>query len=192
VNTADRMLASLKPDDRNATTSIRGDRSLTTNTLTITWDATMNRGTAQHLSGREYIQAGIDGSIPRSPMSQLMGFITTEVSDGFIAVECTPGEHHYNLLGTAHGGLAATLLDNCMGGAVQSTMPAGFAATTLEMKANFVRAITAASGKLRCEGRVVHPGKRVATAEGRIVDAAGKLYAHGTTTMLVFAMQEKT
>lgn len=163
---------------------------MATGSLTITWDASMNRGTAQHLSGREYIEAGIAGTIPRSPMSQLMGFTTVEVGDGFIAVECTPGEHHYNLIGTAHGGLAATLLDNCMGGAVQSTMPAGMVATTLEMKANFVRAITAASGKLRCEGRVIHPGKRVATAEGRIVDASGKLYAHGSTTMMIFPMKE--
>ena len=160
-------------------------------TLTITWDASMNRNTAQHMSGREYIEAGIAGRVPRSPMSQLMGFTTVEVGDGFIAVECMPGEHHYNLLGTAHGGLAATLLDNCMGGAVQSTMPAGLFATTLEMKANFVRAISAASGKLRCEGRVIHPGKRVATAEGRIVDASGKLYAHGSTTMMIFPMKEK-
>lgn len=165
---------------------------MATGSLTITWDASMNRSTVRHLSGREYIEAGIAGTIPRSPMSQLMGFVTTEVGDGFIVVECTPGEHHYNLIGTAHGGLAATLLDNCMGGAVQSTMPAGFIATTLEMKANFVRAITTSSGKLRCEGRVLHSGKRVATSEGRIVDAAGKLCAHGTTTMMVIAMQEKS
>ena len=158
--------------------------------LTITWDATMNRHTAQHMSGREYIEAGMRGEVPRSPMAQLIGFNTIEVGDGFIAVECMPGEHHYNLLGTAHGGLAATLLDNCMGGAVQSSMPAGFAATTLELKVNFVRAITAKSGMLRCEGRVVHPGKRVATADGRIIDAQGKLYAHGSTTMLIFPMKD--
>jgi len=164
---------------------------LPTANLTITWDASMNRHTAQHLSGREYIQAGIDGKVPRSPMSQLMGFNATEVSDGFLVVECTPGEHHYNLLGTAHGGLASTLLDNVMGGAVQSSMPAGFAATTLELKVNFVRAITVQSGTLRCEGKVIHPGRRVATAEGKIVDASGRLYAHGSTTMLIFPMQEK-
>ena len=69
-------------------------------------------------------------------------------------------------------------------------MPAGLFATTIEMKANFVRAISAASGKLRCEGRVIHPGKRVATAEGRILDASGKLYAHGSTTMMILPMKE--
>lgn len=159
--------------------------------LTITWPEPMNRGMAQHLSGLEYLKATIAGTIPRSPMSQLMGFVTTEVDNGFLVVECTPGEHHYNLIGTAHGGLAATLLDNVMGGAVQSTMPAGYAATTLELKVNFVRAITIESGKLRCEGRIIHPGKRVATADGRIVDASGKLYAHGSTTMLAFPMNGK-
>ncbi len=144
------------------------------------------------MSGREYLEAGMAGTIPRSPMSQLLGFVTTEVGEGSIVVECTPGEQHYNLIGSAHGGLASTLLDSCMGGAIQATMPAGFAATTLELKINYVRAITVATGKLRCEGRVIHAGKRVATADGRIVDAAGKLYAHGSTTMMIFAMQEKT
>ena len=109
-------------------------------------------------------------------------------SDGFIAVECMPGEHHYNLLGTAHGGLAATLLDNCMGGAVQSSMPAGFAATTLELKVNFVRAVTDKTGVVRAEGKVINAGKRIGTSEGRLTDAQGRILAHGTATCLVFPL----
>lgn len=165
---------------------------MATRSLTISWDASMNRKTAQHMSGREYIEASIAGTTPRSPMSQLMGFFTTEVGDGTLVIECTPGEQHYNLIGSAHGGLASTLLDTCMGGAVQVTMPAGYAATTLELKINYVRGITVESGKLRCEGKVIHPGKRIATAEGRITDASGKLCAHGSTTMLIYPMQEKS
>ena len=160
--------------------------------LTISWDASTNRQTVKHLSGREYIEAGMRGEMPRSPISQLMDFTTVEVGDGFLVIECTPGEQHYNLIGYCHGGLASTLLDTCMGGAVQSTTPADFAATTLELKVNFVRPITVASGKLRCEGKVVHPGKRIATADGRIMGADGKLYAHGTTTMMIVPMKEKT
>jgi uncharacterized protein (TIGR00369 family) len=162
---------------------------LATRSLTITWNAATSRQTAQHLSGREYIEANMAGKIPPSPISQLMGFTTTEIGDGTLVIECTPGEQHYNLIGYAHGGLASTLLDTCMGGSVQATMPAGYAATTLELKVNYVRAITVETGKLRCEGKVIHAGKRIATAEGRILDAAGRLYAHGTTTMMIIAMQ---
>ncbi|OGA04656.1 MAG: hypothetical protein A3H35_00275 [Betaproteobacteria bacterium RIFCSPLOWO2_02_FULL_62_17] len=165
---------------------------MATRSLTISWETATSRKTAQHLSGREYIEANMAGKIPPSPISQLMGFVTTEIGDGFIVIECVPGEQHYNLIGCAHGGLASTLLDTCMGGSVQSTMPAGYAAATLELKINYVRAITVETGKLRCEGKVIHPGKRIATAGGRIVDAAGKLYAHGSTTMLIFPMQEKS
>ncbi|HZB45076.1 MAG TPA: PaaI family thioesterase [Pyrinomonadaceae bacterium] len=85
-----------------------------------------------------------------------------------------------------HGGLAATLLDSALGCAINTAMPAGRVFTTLEMKVNYVRPLTAATGEVRCEARVIHAGGRTATAEGRIVDAGGKLYAHGTTTCMVF------
>jgi uncharacterized protein (TIGR00369 family) len=99
--------------------------------------------------------------------------------------EITPGERHYNPIGVVHGGLAMTLLDSCMGCAVQTHMPVGQAYTTLEAKTNLVRAITAETGKLRAIGKTLHVGKRMATAEGRLEDAAGKLYAHATTTCIV-------
>jgi uncharacterized protein (TIGR00369 family) len=132
------------------------------------------------------------GRFPNSPMSQLMGFRLVEIGDGSVVVECTPGEQHYNLVGNgAHGGFACTLLDTAMGGAIQASLPAGFAATTLELKVNMVRPITIAAGKLRVEGRVLHPGRRVTTSEGKVFDANGRLYAHGTTTMMVFALEDR-
>jgi uncharacterized protein (TIGR00369 family) len=163
-------------------------RSLT-RSLTITWEPPVARNDQKDLTGKQYIEAVIAGKIPPSPMSELLGFRFTEVGDGFIVVECVPGEQHYNMLGNgAHGGLACTLLDTVTGAAIQSSLPVGFAGTTLELKSNMVRPITMKSGTLRCEGKVLHRGRRVATSEGRILDAAGKLCAHGTTTMLVIEL----
>jgi uncharacterized protein (TIGR00369 family) len=100
--------------------------------------------------------------------------------------ELRPGEQHYNPIGSVHGGVAATLLDSAMGCAVQTTLPAGTGYTTLELKVNFVRGLTAQSGPVRCEGEVVHRGGTVATAEGRIWEQdTGKLVAHATTTCLI-------
>ncbi len=144
------------------------------------------------MSGREYLEAVRAGKFPNSPISHLIGFRLVEIGDGSVVVECTPGEQHYNLVGNGtHGGFACTLLDTAMGAAVQASLPAGLAATTLELKVNMVRPITIESGRLRVEGRVVHPGRKVATSEGKILDARGKLYAHGTTTMMVFALEDK-
>ncbi|HEX5705724.1 MAG TPA: PaaI family thioesterase, partial [Pyrinomonadaceae bacterium] len=97
-----------------------------------------------------------------------------------------PEEYHYNPIGVVHGGLAATLLDSAMGCAVHSTLPAGAGYTTLEIKVNFVRPLTTETRGVRCEARVVYVGGRTATAEGRVTDEQGKLYAHGTTTCLIF------
>jgi uncharacterized protein (TIGR00369 family) len=99
--------------------------------------------------------------------------------------EVTPAEHHYNPIGVVHGGLAMTLLDSAMACSVQTQIPAGSGYTTLEVKINLVRAITSSTGKLRSIGKVLHAGNRIATAEGRLEDASGKLYAHGTTTCIV-------
>jgi uncharacterized protein (TIGR00369 family) len=159
--------------------------------LTITWDQPKPRNDEHHLTGRQYIEAVMAGTIPPSPMSQLLGFRFTEVGDGFIAVECTPGEQHYNMLGNgAHGGLACALLDTVTGAAIQSSLPAGVAGTTLELNTHMVRPITVKTGTLRCEGKVVHSGRRVCTSEGRILDGQGKVYAHGTTTMLVIELKK--
>ncbi|HYG54337.1 MAG TPA: PaaI family thioesterase [Burkholderiales bacterium] len=137
------------------------------------------------MSGLEFLRAIRDGRVPPAPMAKLIGFRLVEVDVGQVVFEVVPGEQHYNPLGTVHGGLAMTLLDSAMGCAVHTHLPSGTGYTTLEAKTNLVRAITAATGKLRAIGTTVHVGKRIATAEGRLEDAAGKLYAHATTTCIV-------
>ena len=157
-------------------------------TLTVTWDDPMpGAKQAASMSGREYLIAIVEGRFPPPPIARLMGFRPAQVGEGLAVFECTPGEQHYNPIGLVHGGLACTLLDSAMGCAVHTTLPAGSAYTTLEVKVNLVRPITKDTGLLRCEGRVIHPGKRMATAEGKLLDAAGKLYAHGTTTCMIFS-----
>ena len=156
-------------------------------TLTVSWEdpralAEAGRG----LSGLEYLRKIVAGELPRPPFSALLNFGLVELSEGHAVFAVEPAEYHYNPIGVVHGGLAATLLDSAMGCAVHSMLPAGAGYTTLEVKVNFVRALTAESGRVRCEAKLIHLGGRTATAEGRIVDEAGKLYAHGTTTCLIF------
>jgi uncharacterized protein (TIGR00369 family) len=97
-----------------------------------------------------------------------------------------PAEYHYNPIGLVHGGLACTLLDSAMGCAVHTTLPAGTGYTTLELKVNLIRPLTRETGRVLCEGTIIHVGGRTATAEARITDAAGALYAHATTTCMIF------
>jgi uncharacterized protein (TIGR00369 family) len=137
------------------------------------------------LSGIEYVQAIFRGELPAPPISDLIGFRGVEAEPGRAVFEMTPGPQHYNPIGSVHGGVALTLLDSAMGCAVHTLLDAGVGYTTLEVKTNFVRAITAETGVIHCEGTVLHLGSRIATAEGRLTDAEGKLLAHGTTTCLV-------
>jgi uncharacterized protein (TIGR00369 family) len=116
-----------------------------------------------------------------------MGFTGGTAEEGKVTFVGEPGEYLYNPIGVVHGGFAMAILDSAMGCAVHTTMAVGEAYTTLEVKVNFVRPITLETGPVRCEGRVVHRGGKVATAEGRLVaERTGKLLAHGTTTCLVF------
>jgi uncharacterized protein (TIGR00369 family) len=138
------------------------------------------------LSGMEYIQAIFAGELPAPPISELMGFRGVSAESGHAVFEMEPGPQHYNPIGSVHGGVALTLLDSAMGCAVHTLLERGVGYTTLEVKTNFVRAITAETGLIRCEGVVIHKGSRVATAEGKLTDANGKLLAHGTTTCLIF------
>ena len=135
--------------------------------------------------GIDYVQAIFRGELPVPPISETMGFRGVEAEPGRAVFEMEPGTQHYNPIGSVHGGVALTLLDSAMGCAVHTLLDAGVAYATLEVKTNFVRPITAETGVVRCEGTVVHMGSRVATAEGRLTDAAGKLLAHGTTTCLI-------
>ena len=137
------------------------------------------------LSGLEFLQRLVAGELPPPPFATLLNFDLVEVKEGLATFAVKPAEYHYNPIGVVHGGLAATLLDSAMGCAVHSTLPAGSGYTTLEIKVNFIRAMTSETGCVRCEAKVVHVGARTATAEARVIDEAGKLYAHGTTTCLI-------
>ncbi|HEU4645324.1 MAG TPA: PaaI family thioesterase [Burkholderiales bacterium] len=157
------------------------DRSLTT-----TWSdplAAFEEG--RKLAPIEYLRAIRDGRLPDPPIARLLGMRLVKVEPGEAVFELTPAEQHYNPIGVVHGGVAFTLLDSAMGCAVQTTLPAGKGYTTLEMKANLVRAVMLQTGPLRATARLVHAGKTTATAEARLEDAAGKLYAHGTSTCLI-------
>jgi uncharacterized protein (TIGR00369 family) len=159
-------------------------------TRTVKEEAIDNKADARaQLSGLEYMRKLMGGEVPQSGMGRLMGFKLVEVSKGYAVLAVVPDERHYNGIGIAHGGLAATLLDSATGCAINTMMPAGRIFTTLEMKINYVRPITGKAGTVRCEARVIHAGSRVATAEGRVVDEDGKLYAHGTATCMLFKAQ---
>jgi uncharacterized protein (TIGR00369 family) len=138
------------------------------------------------LSGMEYVQAIFAGELPQPPIATLMGFRGVAAEPGRAVFEMEPGPQHYNPIGSVHGGIALTLLDSAMGCAVHTTLERGDRYTTLEVKTNFVRPITSDTGVIRCEGVVLHKGSRVATAEGKVTDGAGRLLAHGTTTCLIF------
>jgi len=156
-------------------------------TRTITWeDPRALAKAAVGLSGMEYLQKIVSGELPPPPIGALMNFRIGEVTEGRAVFLVEPAEYHYNPIGVVHGGLAATLLDSAMGCAVHSTLPAGASYTTLEIKVNYIRPMSAETGLVRCEAKTIHVGGRTATAEGKVVDAKGKLYAHGTTTCIIF------
>jgi uncharacterized protein (TIGR00369 family) len=139
-------------------------------------------------TGLEQMQAMLRGETPSPHISDTMDFCLVEVAPGHAVFQGTPQLKHYNPLGSVHGGWYATLLDSAVGCAVHTMMPIGRAYTTAELSVNIVRAASLQSGPLRAIGTVIHCGRQLATAEGRIVDCQGKLYAHATTTCLVFEM----
>lgn len=156
-------------------------------TRTVNWeDPRALAKAAQGLSGLDYLQKIVSGELPPPPIGVLMNFRISELSEGHAVFTVEPAEYHYNPIGVVHGGVAATLLDSAMGCAVHSTLPAGAGYTTLEIKVNYVRPILAETGRVRCEANIIHVGGRTAVAEGRVLDEKGKLYAHGTTTCLIF------
>jgi uncharacterized protein (TIGR00369 family) len=138
------------------------------------------------LSGLAQMQAMTEGRLPAPHITQTMDFILISVAHGQAIFQGTPQLKHYNPLGSVHGGWYATLLDSAVGCAVHTTIAAGRAYTTAEVSVNIVRAASETSGPLRAIGQVIHSGRQLATAEGRIVDVQGKVYAHATTTCLVF------
>lgn len=162
------------------------DVQTTTRARTITWeDPLLTARAGREMSGIEHLRAIASGQMPPPPIALLMGMGIAEIEEGRVVFTVEPAEYHYNPIGVVHGGLAATLLDSAMGCAVQSLLTAGTGYTTLEIKVNLVRALTVETGEVRAEGKVLHMGGRIATAEGKIVDRSGKLYAHATTTCII-------
>ena len=138
------------------------------------------------MSGFEFVQGLVAGTLPLNTMARTLGYDVVEVSDGRVLVTAKPSVAHLNPAGTVHGGLSATLLDTCMGLAILSTLGKGFGQTTLEFKISLVRPITPETGLVRAEGSVLNGGRRIGTADGRLIDGEGRLLAHGTTTCLIF------
>ncbi len=154
---------------------------------TVKWeDPTPGTEASGKMSGLEYLRAITRDELPSAPMADLMGFWLSEIEEGRAVFEVEPAEYHYNPIGAVHGGLACTLFDSAMGCAVHTTLPAGTGYTTIELKVNLLRPITTETGRLLCEGKTVHVGGRIATAEARLTDEAGRLYGHATTTCMIF------
>ena len=137
-------------------------------------------------TGLSFLTGMIAGEFPQPPIGATLGFHLAEVSEGYACFEGLPERRHYNPIGTVHGGFAATLLDSALGCAIFSTLQKGEAWTTLELKLNMVRPISEDTGPVRAEGRIVHRGRTIATSDGTLKDRAGKLYAHATTTCMIF------
>jgi len=138
------------------------------------------------LTGLDQMRAIASGEVPPPPIARLLGFGVVEVEEGRALFSAEPGEQHYNPIGVVHGGLAATLLDSAMGCAVHTTLEPGWSYGTLDLSARFVRPITTETGRILCEGVVVHRGGKTATTEGRVwAEGSGKLLAHGTGSALL-------
>lgn len=139
-------------------------------------------------SGIDFLRRIGRGELPGIPIGATMGFLPVEIEHGRVVFQGTPDAKYYNPIGSVHGGYIATLLDSAVGCAVHTMLEQGFGYTTLELKVNYVRAVTDGVGPVRAEGKVINLSRRVGIAEGRLYDVQGKLYAHATTTCLVFPL----
>ena len=154
---------------------------------TFSWtDPAVNAAYFGRRSGLEMLRAMVSGELPYPPVMAMLGGDGFEVGEGRVTVYLTPQEFHYNPLGSVHGGVLATLLDTAAGCAVHATLAAGTGYTSVALPTKFLRPVTVASGRLRCEGTVLSRGRRTALAQATIVDAAGRLAAHATSTCLLF------
>jgi uncharacterized protein (TIGR00369 family) len=156
-------------------------------TRTFSWeDPAAALAAGASMSGLDYLRAVADGALPPPPVAQLHGFSIIEVEHGRALFAMEPAEWMYNPLGSVHGGIAATLLDSCMGCAVHSTLEAGVGFTTADLQVRYIRAMSDATGRVLAEGRVVHRGRSTATAEGRMFSEDGNvLLAHATTGCVI-------
>jgi uncharacterized protein (TIGR00369 family) len=154
---------------------------------TLVWqDPVATASTGTSMSGMDYMRAIVSGQVPPPPIAVTMRLRPIELEEGRVVFEGEPGEEHYNPIGVVHGGYAATLLDSALGCAVHTTLPPGVAYTSLGLEAKYVRPITRDTGRVLCEARVLHRGRRQATCEANLTAAAdGKLLAHGTATCMI-------
>ena len=139
-------------------------------------------------TGLEQMQAMLDGLLPFAPIAKTLDFSLIQVGQGVALFQGRPGPGHLNPMGGVHGGWCATMLDSALGCAVHTMMPAGRGYTTAELSVNFVRGLSPRVGRVRAEGKVIHCGKQLATAEARLFGPDGTLFAHATTTCLVFEL----
>ncbi len=154
---------------------------------TVTWeDPIISARDATSISGFNYLYSIKEGRIKPPPAAMLIGYRLVDVEIGRVVFELEPAEYHYNPFASVHGGIAGTILDSAMTSAILSTLPIGIGCSTIEMKVNFVRPITSRTGLVRGEGKIVHVGKRIGTAEGKLTDLQGRLYAHAVTTCMIF------
>lgn len=149
----------------------------------------LNYDELKAMTGLQFVQGLVDGSLPLNTMARAIGYDVVEAAQGRVVVTAYSSDEHLNPEGTVHGGIAATLLDTCMGLAVKSMLEQGHASTTLEFKVSFLRPVTKETGLLRAEGTVLSCGRRIGAAEGRLTDSHGRLLAHGTTTCMIFPRQ---
>jgi uncharacterized protein (TIGR00369 family) len=156
-------------------------------TRTVSWeDPMIGASIASSMTGFEYMQALLDGTVPPPPIGNLLQFRPVAAEIGVVTFTCDPDESVYNPIGTVHGGLVCALLDSVLGCAVQTTLPRGQAYTSLAITVNYLRPVTADTGQLTAVGRVTRPGSRAAFAEGTVTDATGKLIATASGSLLIF------
>lgn len=159
-------------------------------TRTVSWeDPSIGAKKALEMSGLEYIQAMKDELIPPPPIMLTLDFKLKNIEAGKAVFSFIPAEFHYNPIGTVHGGVITTVLDSALGCAVHSLLPKGKGYTTLELKVNFLKAITKNNGELIATGSVIHTGSKTALVEAQITDSAGKIYAHSVSTCLIFTIE---
>jgi uncharacterized protein (TIGR00369 family) len=170
--------ADLQPSDLD----LRGERS-----RTYEWDdPAISAAAARELDGVAFLTALLAGSLPAPPVARTLDFAPVTVQPGSVVFEFTPAEFHYNPIGSVHGGVLSTLCDSACGCAVQSMLPAGTYYTSLDLSVKFLRPVSSGTGRMTCAGTVTHLGGRSALAEARLTDAAGKLYAHATSSCMIF------
>ncbi len=148
-------------------------------------------GDSAGMTGLDRVLAMVEGRAPQAPISAMMAMRTRAAGPGWVEFVGVPGVEHYNPMGIVHGGYAATLLDSCLGIAVLTSLAPGLAFTTIDLNVTYLRAMTARTGEVVARADVVSSGRRIATARGTVVDSEGRLIATGTTTCMVFPMEER-